>query len=296
MTTKLQDFSGLFRVDLHTRSTRFLWILSVLLSSSIIIFGIWALVINLYNLNQDTESRFLAIALALFLTVLLPAFTLIIGVVKIRQKPGVYLRGIRIKNTKLEVGTLTLDVDSVTPGKTWPDSKFDNIVIDNWRQERTIGNDALEFLIVLRTRGDATDLFFFDKLVAVSKGVIQYQLIGKKSNEIIYNDIVIVSKGSFQLFDDTKGIPFPHLIQSLEMLANIFSTCRHYLNRSCTLKIVSSPNNLGNVLATGVLGGAIIEGRKKHYGNGQTLEECTNENVALLLKKFVRKNGWKMSF
>jgi hypothetical protein len=295
MTTSQQDFKGLFWVDLHTRSRRFLWVLSTLFCSSVVIFGIWALVVNFYGLDHNTKFRFLAIALVLVLTVFLPACAVIIGGVKIRQKPGMYLRGIRIKNTNLEVGTLTLHVDSGKPGTAWQDSKFDNIVMDDWQQERTISNDTLELLFVLRIREDVTNLVFFEKLVVISKGKIVYQLFGKMGIEIIWNDIIIVSNGSIQSFDDTEGIPADHLIQALEMLSNIFSGCRQNPIRSRTLKIVSSPADLDNVLATGILGGAITTGRKSHSGDEQTPEERINEDIVVLLKKFARKNDWELS-
>jgi hypothetical protein len=147
---------------------------------------------------------------------------------------------------------------------------------------------------VLRIRDDVTNLVFFEKLVVISKGKIVYQLFGKMGIEIIWNDIIIVSNGSIQSFDDTEGIPADHLIQALEMLSNIFSGCRQNLIRSRTLKIVSSPAGLDNVLATGVLG-AITTGRKSHSGDEQTPEERFNEDITVLLKKFVRKNDWELS-
>jgi hypothetical protein len=251
--------------------------------------------VNLYDLDHNTKFRFLTIALALVLTVFLPAFAVIVGGIKIRQKPGTYLRGIRIKNTNLEVGTLTLHVDSGKSETAWQDLKIDNSVKDDWQQERTISNDALELLFVLRIRGDVTSRVFFEKLVIISKGKTLYQLFGKMGVEIIWNDIVIVSDGSIQSFDDTEGISADHLIQALEMFANIFSGYKQNLNRSCTLKIVSSPAGFDNVLATGILGGAVTLGRKSHSGDEKTLDLRTNEDFVIMINEFVRKNGWELS-
>jgi hypothetical protein len=252
--------------------------------------------VNLYDLDHNnTKFRFLTIALALVLTVFLPAFAVIVGGIKIRQKPGTYLRGIRIKNTNLEVGTLTLHVDSDKSETAWQDLKIDISVKDDWQQERTISNDALELLFVLRIRGDVTNRVFFEKLVIISKGKTLYQLFGKMGVEIIWNDIVIVSDGSIQSFDDTEGISADHLIQALEMFANIFSGYKQNLNRSCTLKIVSSPAGFDNVLATGILGGAATLGRKSHSGDEKTLDLRTNEDFVIMINEFVRKNGWELS-
>ncbi len=295
MTTSQHDFNGLFWIDLHTRSTRFLWSLLTLFCSAVVIFGIWALVVNLYDLDHNTKFRVPVLALALLLTVFLPASVVIAGGVKIRQKPGLYLRGIRIRKTNLEVGTLTLHVDSGKPGTAWQDAKFDNIAIDDWQRERTISNDALELLFVLRIRDDAAKLVFFEKLVVISKGIILYRLFGKKGVDIIWNDIVIAVDGSIRSFDDTDGISADRLIQALEMLANIFSGCRQNLIRSCTLKIVSSSAGHDNALATGILGGAITTEWKSGIGDGQTPKERTSKGISVLLDEFARKNGWELS-
>jgi hypothetical protein len=272
-----------------------LWVLSTLFCSSVVIFGIWALVVNLYDLDHNTKIRFLTIALAMILTVFLPAFAVIVGVIKIRQKPGTYLRGIRIKNTNLEVGTLTLHVDSSKSDTAWQGLKIDNSAKDDWQQERTISNDALELLFVLRIRNDVPNLVFFEKFIVISEGKILYQLFGKMGIEIVWNDIAIVSNGSIQSFDDTEGITTTHLIQALEMLANIFSSCKENLIRSCTLKVVSNSAGQENALATGILGGEITRGWKSHSGDDQIPGERTHEDIAVLINEFVRKNGWKLS-
>jgi hypothetical protein len=295
MKTTLQNFNGLFHVDSHKPSTRFLWILSVLLFLSVIIFGIWGIVVDFFDLHQNLEPQFAEIALVIFFTLVLPALGFIVGLVKIQQKLGIYLRGIRVTNKDLEIGTLTLDLDSAGTGTIWERFKSDNIVVGNWKQQKSINNEALDIEIVLRTAPDATNLFFFERFVFLSRKEILYQLIGKNSNEILWNDLVALSNGSVQLLEDTNGIASNSLFHFLEQLADIISICRPSHPPSCTLKIVTSPTSLGNVLATGMLGGAIISERKNYFSDKNTLENIFDKTFARSLRKFLKERDWKYS-
>lgn len=287
MKTTLQNLSGLFQVESHTPSIRFLWILSSLLCLALLIFGIWAVDVDLFDLRQNIAPKYFEIALAVFFTLALPALGLILGLTKILQKAGIYLRGFRVTNKGLEIGTLTLDLDSAGCENIWKKLKFDDVVTGNWIQGKIINNEDLEFVIGLRTEGETTSLVFFEKFVVLSKGKVLYQLIGKNSTEILWNNLVALSNGSFQLLEDTNGISSNHLFGFLELLDDIIYSYRPFHSSSRTLHIVTSPINLGNVLATGMLGGAIVTERVIHLKDKKIFENYSDTTFARSLKKFL---------
>ncbi len=294
MKTNLQNFSGFFQVDSHTRSTRFLWMLWISICLAVLTFGIWAIVVDFFFQTQSQEPFFFEMALVIFFTLVLPALGLIIGSTKIRLKPGIYLRGIRITNSGIEVGTLTVDLDSVGPRNIWEKTNSGNILEGNWTQQKTIKNKAIDILLVLRTGRDAMRRIFFERFVITSREEILYQLIGKNSTETVWNDLVTMSNGSFQLLGDSDGVPTNHLFQPLELAADVISTCRPSNPPSCTLKIVSNSTNLGNVLASGMLGGTIIAG-VNYPRDKEPLENISDKNFVKSLRKFVKERGWSLS-
>lgn len=295
MKITLQNFSGFFQIELHKPSTRLLWTFSAISCLTVIIFGIWGISVDFFDLRHNIELHFFSIFLVIFLTIVLPALVLIIALPKMRQQTGVYLRGIRATNQGLEIGTLTLDIDSTRLRNIWKKLDFDNIDAGEWTQKKNIYNKDIDIVIVLRTQGDSTNFVFFDRLIVLSKEKILYQVLGKNSNENVLENIVALSNGYFQLIEDTKGIHPNHLSGLLEIFANIISACRPSRPPHCTLKIVSSPVKQGNALATGILGGLFISERDKYSGEKKTLEILFGANFSIFLQNFLQENNWSCS-
>jgi hypothetical protein len=295
MKITLQNFSGFFQVELHKPSTRLLWILSVISCLTVIIFGIWGLSVDFFGLRHNIKLHFFAIALVVFLTIVLPALVLIIGLPKMRQKAGVYLRGVRATNQGFEIGTLTLDLDSTRLKNLWGKLDFDNIVAGDWTQEKNISNKAIDIVIVLRAQANSTNFVFFERLIVLSREKILYQLIEKNSNENVLENLVALSNGSFQLIENTNGTYPNYLMELLEVLANIISICRPSRPPHCTLKIVTSPIKQGNALATGILGGLFIPERVKDSRGKNTLEILFDANFSNFLRNFLRERNWSYS-
>jgi len=295
MKTTLQNFSGLFQVESHKPSTRFLWILTTLLCLAILTFGIWTIFVDLFDFRQNIEKKHFEIVLKVIFILVLPTWGLIFGSIKILQKPGVYLRGFRVTNKGIEIGTLALNQDSDGCQNILEKIKFDNIVVGDWIQKKNINSDELDFIIVLRIEGEATKLVFFEKLVVLSAAKILYQLIGKNSTQIIWNDLVALSNGSFLLLEDTNGVSSNQLFNFLEILDDLVSSYRAFHSSSCTLNIVKSPTNLGNVLATGMLGCTIVTERIIHQKDKKKFEDFSDTTFARSLRKFLHDRGWSYS-
>jgi hypothetical protein len=268
--------------------------LSIPICLSIITFGIWSIVTDSFDLTQNLELQFWGMAVVILITLVLPALGLIIGSAKIRQKPGVYLRGIRVTNLGIEIGTLIVDLDSVGPRNIWEKTNSGNILEGNWTHQKTIKNKAIDILIVLRAGCDEAKLIFFERFVITSREESLYQLIGTSSAEIHRNDLVAISNGSFQLLGDTYGVTTNHLFQHLGLVADVLSTCRPSNPPSCTLKIVPSPASHANVLAFGVLGGIITEG-VNYSRDKEPLENFSDKNFAKSLGIFLKERGWRFS-
>ncbi len=295
MKAPLRDFSGLFQVESHASFIRFLWILSVISCLAGLFFGVWAFFADYFDFSQNLETKIFEIFLAVFFTMILPVLGLVVGFTKIRQKAGVYLRGMRVTHHGLEIGTLSLTLNSAGSINIWKKLQSDNNVEGNWVPAKNIEDQALKFVIVLRTKGDGTSLVYFERFVVLSKKEVLYQLIGKNSNQILWNDLVALLNGSFQLLEDTNGIQPNQLFHFLELLADIISICSFSHAPSCTLKIVSSPDSLGDVLAIGMLGGTSIRENSQDLREKKTLENIFDITFARFLRKFLRERNWSYS-
>ena len=295
MKKNLQNFSGLFQINPHTRSKKFLWMLSIPVSFSIITFGIWVIVVGFFDSSQSLEPQFFETALIVLFTLVLPVLGLFISLTQIHKKPGVYLRGIRVTKSGIEVGTLVVDLDSLEYRHIREKTNPENTIEGNWIQEKAINNEeAIDILIVLNTGCDAMRLISFERFVISSRQRILYQLIGKNSTETICNDLVAISNGSIRLLGNTTRIPTNHLFQFLGLVADVISTCRALKPPSCTLQLVPSLANLGNVLAFGMLGG--INTAWGNYPKDKELSEYfPDKNFAKSLRKFLKEKGWGFS-
>ncbi len=202
-----------------------MWILAVISFLAVLFFGAWAFFADFFGFKQNSETKIFEVVLAVFFTMILPLFGIAVGFTKIRQKAGMYLRGMRVTRHGLEIGTLSLDLNSAGSINFWEKLQADNNVEGTWIPAKNIEDQALEFVIVLRTKGDGTNLIFFERFVVCSKKEVLYQLIGKNSNEILWYDLVAFSNGSFLLFEDTDGIPPSQLFHFLELLAETLALC-----------------------------------------------------------------------
>lgn len=295
MKITLQNFSGFFQVELHKPSTRLLWALSAIACLTVIIFGIWGISVDFFSLRHNIKLHYFAIVLVMFLTIVLPALVLIIALPKMRQQAGVYLRGIRATNQGIEIGTLTLDIDSTRLTNIWKKLEFDNIDAGKWTQKKNFYNKDIDIVIVLRAEVNSTNFVFFEQLIVLSKEKVLYQLLGKSSNENVLEDLVAILNGSFQLIEDTNGIHPYYLSNLLEILANIISTCRPFRPPHCTLKIISSPVKQGSALTTGILGGLMISERINYSRDQNTLEILFGANFSVYLHNFLREKNWSYS-
>jgi len=128
-------------------------------------FWVWATVVEFFESSQSLGAQFDAKVLVILFISVLPILGIIIGIVKIIRKPGVYLRGNRVSNTGIEIGTLTLDMNSVMSRNMWKNRNADNLLEGNWKQKRTIRNRAINFLIALRAGGDPSSSIFLNDLL-----------------------------------------------------------------------------------------------------------------------------------
>ena len=291
MKISLRNFNGFFQVDYHTRFVRLLWMLSIPISLSIITFGIWAIVAEFFNSSQSIESQFNGKVLVILFMLVFPVLVIIIGTAKILRKPGVYLCGIRVSNTGIEIGTLTLDVNSGMFRDICENRNADNLIEGNWKQKRTIRNKAVNFVIALRTGCDPLSGIFFERFVVTSGNEHVYQMIGNNSPENRCKDLVAVSNGSFQLLANYNGIPPDQLLKLLGIAADIISTWGPSPLPSCTLRIAPGLANGGSVLAYGVLGGVNTAGVSSP-GDKEPLENIFDKNFTKSLRNFLKERGW----
>lgn len=291
MKISLRNFNGFFQVEYHTRLVRLLWMMSIPISLSIITFVTSPIVVEFFDPSQSLESQFDEKVLVILFILVLPVLCLTIGTAKIVRKPGVYLYGIRFSDTSIEIGTLTLDVNSGMSRNIMKNSNVDNLLEGNWEQKRTIRHEDVNFLIALRSGREPSSGIFFERFVVTSGDDTLYQMTGNNSLENSYKDLVAISNGSFQLLANYNGIPPDQLLQILGLAADIISTCRRSPPPSCTLKIAPSLANHGNVLAFGVLGGLNTVGVNSPGDKGN-LENIFDKNFIKSLRKFLKERGW----
>lgn len=254
-------------------------------------FGISVVFVDFLDPTSGLELTFFATASVVLFAVGLPAVGLIIGFAKIRRKPGIYLRGIRVTDSGIEVGTLTIDPGLAGSAKIWERTDSNTLLDGNWTPGKRIENEGIDILIVLRRGCENTRLLVFERFVVTSRKAILYQLIGKNKTETLWHDLVVLANGSFRFLGDSQGVPPHHLFPLLELAADVISTCRPSNPPSCTLKIASSSANLNNVLAFGMLGGAVAA-RVNHRED--FLENNCDRDFAQSLRKFLKKSGWSL--
>jgi hypothetical protein len=93
----------------------------------------------------------------------LPALGLFIGLAQTHKKPGVYLRGIRVTKSSIELGTLVAGLDSLECRNIWEKTNSENTIEGNWIQEEVIDNkEPVDILIVLITGCNTTRLISFE--------------------------------------------------------------------------------------------------------------------------------------
>jgi hypothetical protein len=294
MKMNLQNFSGIFQVGSHTYLVWGLSILSIPIWLTIIIFGIWATVVDFFDSTHSSVPQFFTIALFLFFTVVLPTIGLIIGLARIRQKPGVYFRGLRVSSSGIEAGTLMVGLDTKEPVDVCERTNFDDIIEGNWTCQKTIRIEDINILIELRTEFDARCGFFFERIDITSREEILYQLLERNGIKILWKDLAVLSNGSVQFLRNSNGVLQNHLFQQLGLMADAISVCRPSNPPSCTLKIVSSPISLNNVLAFGVLGGLATKGVNSSPDKNSA-KKFPDKKFLELLETFLEEKGWSYS-
>ncbi len=294
MKMNLQNFSGIFHADLHTYSIWGLWILSIPIWLTIITFGIWAIVEDFFDSTHSQVPQSFTLALLVFFTMVLPVIGLIIGSTKVRRKPGVYLRGIRVSSSGIETGTLKMDLDVIGSIDGCERTNFDDFLESDWTRQKTIKTEDINILIELRTECNARGGFFFERIDISSKEEVLYQLINSNGVDTLWKDLVILTNGSIQFLKNNSGIPPNLLFQHLEIMADAISTFRPSHPPSCTLKIVSSSISLNNVLAFGMLGG-VVRTRSNSSMDKDHVKIFPDKQFLKLMDTFLEERGWSYS-
>lgn len=276
MQINIRELNGIFQIQCHTSFIRFLWMTFVSISFSVTAFGIWAARCDLFNFSQDVTSKYFEIALAIFFLLIVPAIIIIIGLIKIIKKPGIFIKGVRVAKNGVEIGILTLDVNSVSPKKIWEKKCIANDVFGEWKQKKIFNNMATNILIVLRKRHEQSNRLFLERVVFSSRNERLFQVLGYDSLGARWNDLVAISQGSFSLIGNDVGIYPVDLSSFRKQTADIVSSWKPSFGLSCTLKTIPSMTNLDNVLAFGVLGGI---GTAKSTNEKETLENIFDNFV-----------------
>lgn len=264
MQINVRELNGIFQIDYHTSTIRFLWMTFVSISLSIIAFGVWTAKTDLFNFSQDVASKYFEIALAIFSLLVVPAVVLIIGLIKIIKKPGITFTGVRVAIKGLEIGTLTIDGNSVSPKIIWENNCIANDVFGEWKQKKIFNDMAINILIVLRKRHKQSKHLFLERVVFSSRNERLFKMFGYNSLGARWNDLVAISQGSFSLIGNDDGIYPVELSSFRKQTTDIVSSWKPSFGLSCTLKTIPSLENLENVFAFGVLGGIATTGAKSN--------------------------------
>lgn len=286
MQINIRELNGIFQIDCHTSTIRFLWMTVVSISLSIIAFGIWAAKVDLFNFSQDVASKYFEIALAIFSLLVVPAVVLIIGLIKIIRKPGITFTGVRVVIKGLEIGTLTIDGNSVSPKKILENICITNEVFGEWKQRKMFNNMAINILIVLRKRHEQSKHLFLERVVFSSRNKRLFQMFGYDSLGARWNDLVAISQGSFSLIGNDDGVYPVELSSFRKQTADIVSSWKPSFGLSCTLKTIPSLENLGNVMAFGLLGGIVTTGAKRNE----------KESIEKIYDNFVNEKNSSVNF
>lgn len=293
MKMSLQNFNGFFQVEYHTRLVWLVWILSLPLSILFLSFGIWAIVVDFFHSTSSSVTQYNEKILIVLCILTMPVPALVVGITKALRKPGIYLRGVRILSTGIEIGTLILDVHSQSSRKMWENNKVVSIVKGNWKDKRKICQKNVNFLVALQLGFDSARTIFLERFVVTSKDKPLYQIIGNNSSGIRYKDFVVVSNGSFQLLVNNNGIPPDQLVQRLDLVTSIISNCKPFYSPSYTLKI--RPDLARNIseLAYGMIGGF----NTVDYNFSDDLSFLNNvidKDIIKSTNEFLKKNSWTL--
>lgn len=267
MPLNVRDLNGIFKVEYHNASIRFIWLVSVITSFFAIVFGGWAAKVDLFNFSQHFSSKYFEIALAILFLGVLPAFIFIIGLIKLGENPGMILKGIRIVDNGVEIGVFTLDVNFISTQEIWENRSIANDKFGEWKQNRKINNKAINILIVLRKLQELPNRLLLERIILSSREECLFELFGHNSSGTSRNDIVALSQGTISLIGNDDGIFPDDPVSFREQTADIVSRWKPRFALSCTLKTLPGLANIESVLAFGVLGGISATGSKSASDN-----------------------------
>lgn len=256
------DLNGIFQIDCHSSSSRFMWMSFIPFLLSIVAFGIWAVKVDLFDFSKDIPSDYFKIALASLFFLVGPTVIFIIGLIKIIKKPGIYFKGVRITNIGIEIGTFALDVNSASFKETWENKFIADDMLGEWKQKKLFSNKAINILIVLRKKYELSEGYLLERVVFSSRDECLFQMFGHNSAGTRWNNLVALSQGSFHLLGNDDGIYPDDLLSFREQTADIVSRWKSSFVLSCTLKMMPSLVNLDEVFAFGVLGGINVKGTR----------------------------------
>lgn len=253
MQINIQEINGIFKVKNHTSFIRFVWIILVSISLSIVAYGVFAVKANIFDFSQDVRLKYFEIGLAALLILVAPAYIFFVGFIKIIKKPGIYFTGVMVADN-LEIGTFSLNANPVSTEK-YLENQF--IVKDmvEWKQKKLFKNNTINILIVISERYELSKQFLLEQVVFSSKEQCLIKMFGHDSSGIHWNNIVALSQGSLYLLGNDDGIYPDDLFSFRKQIANIISKWKHPFVLSCTLKTIPNLANIESVLAFGVLGG-----------------------------------------
>jgi len=255
MQIKLSEVNGIFQVDNHTSFSRFLWTILVLTSLSIIFFQAYWGRIDLFGLSEnDTLKSFLGFveALALFGV---PIIATVVGLIKIIKKPGVYAVGAWIVNDGVEIGTLGISANSLSPETIYSKTLMANDISGNWKRKKTSIYEAINILIVLRKKQEQSKRYLLERVVISSGGKRLIEMFGRKKVGAKRDTIVAISKGTFHQLGNGYGICSEDLLSFRQLISDIFAGWQPSFALSCTLQTLPSFASLDNIASIGVLGG-----------------------------------------
>jgi hypothetical protein len=225
------------------------------ISLFIVAYGGWTIKANLIVLSQNVILKYFELALVLLVFFVIPSFSIIFGFKRICTKRRVYLRGVRIVNDGIEIGTLTLDDSPVSTKKILAIENTDHDVSGEWKPKRKFSINAVNILIVVWKRQELPIRLFLERIVFSSRGHLLFQIFGNDIYLTQQNTLIFLSQGSKFSLGNIDGIYPDDILSFRKKFTNIVSGWKYSFALSCTLKTIPGLSSTDSVLAVGVLEG-----------------------------------------
>ncbi len=286
---------GFFTVDKQTQETRIAWTLVVPISIILFFYGVY----RVKTIDPNIHWLKSEVVWFLFLFFFLPIIAFVCGLFKMSQKPGLYLRGLRITELGFEAGNLSIELDSITPKASWKKTWEGQVLGGTWQCEQKIADPILQLLICIRQTDPKRKWYHLEKIVLASKESCLYQIEG---HSVLNNNLIGMLNNECKLLGDTNPEgPIHTFLPAIERIAEILSNSFSTNPPQCSLIFTPKKSNSPMlVMAIGVLGGLIIakgsDSLKQKKLHKEFMEKrLFDEDFTTKLFEFANKHNWTIT-